>query len=58
MRGLEHELAEVADACRDFLDAHESRAKDYDGLTLNEAQELAVLQIRIDDLNEARKQAR
>lgn len=45
-------LAEVVDQCRNVIEAYEKRAEQFPTLTMNEAQEIAVLRIRLDDLSD------
>ena len=42
--------SDVVEACRNVIEANDKRAQGYVGLTLHEAQEIAVLRIRLDDL--------
>jgi hypothetical protein len=47
---LLHALAEVVEQCENVELAYSNRADDAPYLTMNEAQEIAVLRIRLDDL--------
>jgi hypothetical protein len=47
---LQVALTEVIEQCHNVIDAHLHRAAGTRRLTLNEAQEIAVLRIRLDDL--------
>jgi len=57
MWSVNEALEEVVAQCRNVVDAHERRAEGYEGLTLNEGQEIGVLYVRLDDLAEARDAA-
>jgi hypothetical protein len=43
-------LHELVLQCHNVIEAWENRHVDYRSITLNEAQEIAVLRIRLDDL--------
>ena len=50
MSPLMDALAELVAQCRNVIEANEARAERAHMLTQNEAQEIAVLRIRLDDL--------
>jgi len=47
---LQASLRDVLEQCQNVLDANQHRAAGTRTLTLNEAQEIAILRIRLDDL--------
>lgn len=54
MSAVNEAMAEVVEQARNVIEANEKRAEGYEGLTLSEGQEIAVLYIRLEALEAAR----